>query len=91
MPSLRLLAVVICLSLTACGQTGDLYLPDEKPKAPPADEVPVSVTPTEPATDATPAATEPATDATPDATPDAAPAEDRDAPKKAAPLSTPSP
>lgn len=82
MPSLRLLAVVICLSLTACGQTGDLYLPDEKPKAPPASETPVSVTP--PAPDATPAAAVPEEEGTPAE-------EDRDTPKQASPQATPSP
>ncbi len=44
-----LAAVAVMVTLQACGQAGDLYLPDEPTHAPPEPAQPVKVTPTRPA------------------------------------------
>ncbi|HUS25337.1 MAG TPA: lipoprotein [Candidatus Binatia bacterium] len=57
-------ALLLFLLLTACGQAGDLYLPDRKPAAAPAQpSVPAPATSTDTGTGATPAAQPPASDA----------------------------
>ena len=47
-PLTLLLAVAVMATLQACGQAGDLYLPDEPTRAPPDPVQPVKVTPTRP-------------------------------------------
>ena len=64
-------AAVWLMALQGCGQSGDLYLPDEKPKAPPATQAPVAVTPVESASEAEAEAG--AAEAAPDAAAEAPP------------------
>lgn len=51
-----ILLLTLLLALTACGQSGDLYLPDEAPQLTPAPQPAAAVTP--PITDEAPAARE---------------------------------
>ncbi len=53
-PAVLLGAALLLAALQGCGQAGDLYLPEEEPKTPPATIQPVVVTPPDAPTTAEP-------------------------------------
>ncbi len=74
MPFFRPLAFAFCVALTACGQSGDLYLPGDKSPAVAGSAAPAPLTPAAPAsaTEASPAIDDPVLEPAPQDEEDAA-------------------